>query len=309
MNLVDRSVRGITRRVGPTRVGYLLARWAQRHYAGAWGNEQRDVIAEHWDRGLRMRVDPTHHIGGSIYWRGFHSRRLLQCIDTLLRPDMTMFDVGANQGEVTLYAARRLPRGKVVAFEPVDGNYRRLVNNTQLNDLTNIVAKKYCLGERSGQTPLFVTPEQSYLHRHGWNEGISSMFPTNADATPFGNAEVHRLDDVFPTLGLDRLDVLKIDTEGAELPVVRGGRETILRFRPAIIVEMNEETFRSAGYTAADLSACLCDLSYECFLINRSGQRVKTSDQKLPPLCDALWIPRSASAAANSIASHRCSSA
>jgi FkbM family methyltransferase len=296
MYLVDRSVRGITRRVGPTRVGYLLARWAQKRYAGAWGDGHKDVIADHWDRGLRMRVDPTQHIGGSIYWRGCHSHRLLRCLGKLLTPDMTLFDVGANQGEVTLFAARRLTKGKVVAFEPVDENYRRLLGNAQLNGLTNIVAKQCCLGERAGRTQLFATPDESHLHRHGWNEGVSSMFAADERAVPFGHAEVHRLDDVVPLLALSRLDVLKIDVEGAELAVIRGGRESIARFRPAIIVEINDETFHCAGYTAADLSGELRSLDYDCYVINRSGNREHADGDKLPALGDTLWIPRRAAA-------------
>jgi FkbM family methyltransferase len=291
MNLVDRSVRGITRRVGPTRVGHLLARWAQKHYASAWTSDQQDVIADHWDRGLRMRVDPTHHIGGAIYWRGFHSRRLLCCLDKILRPEMTMFDIGANQGEVSLFAARRLTRGKVFSFEPVDDNYRRLVQNAQLNGLTNITAEKCCLGEQPGQVQLFGTPEQSHLHRHGWNEGVTSMF-ASPEAVPSGKAEVHRLDDLVPRFGLTRLDVLKIDVEGAELAVVRGAQESIARFRPSIIVEMNEETFGLAGYAVSDLSAQLHNLDYQCFMINRSGSHEKVGQQKLPALCDTLWIHR-----------------
>jgi FkbM family methyltransferase len=245
-----------------------------------------------------MRVDPRNHIGGAIYWRGFHSRRILRCLDRLLQPHMTLFDVGANQGEVTLYAARRLSQGRVVAFEPVDDHYRRLANNLQLNGLTNVVACNYCLGDRNGEVQLFATSKESSKHRHGWNEGLASMFADGSQAEPFSTAKVCRLDDVVSDLKINRLDVLKIDVEGGELNVLRGARQSIVRFRPSIIVEMNAETFRSAGYASGDLCSLLQDLKYDGFQINRSGRVGKSRSRQLPDLCDMLWVPRRACAAA-----------
>jgi FkbM family methyltransferase len=218
---------------------------------------------------------------------------------------MTLVDVGANQGEVSLYAARRLSQGRVIAFEPVDENYRRLANNVRLNGLTNVVTCNYCLGDRNGEVQLFAAEKQSSKHRHGWNEGLASMFAVDAQTDSFSTAKICRLDDVLPKLNVDRLDVLKVDVEGAELHVLRGARESITRYRPNIIVEMNAETFKSAGYSVDELSAFLRSLNYDGFQITRSGRTRKDGMQQLPDLCDVLWISRCKGATTSSQASQR----
>lgn len=288
----EQSVHFITRHMGPTPLGSVLSRWARDFYSPRWIEDgRREVIIEHADRGLRMRVDRTHHIGGALYWRGFHSRWLLRCLDRILRPDMTLFDVGANQGEVTLYAARHLPRGKVVAFEPTDDNYQRLISNVQLNNLSNVSTHKYGLGDERGQMQMYAADERSRHHKNGWNEGLASMFAANEQCALLGMAEVYRLDDLFPTLDTERLDVLKIDVEGAERAVLHGAQDTIARFRPWIIMEINANTCRTAGYSTSELCELLRGLGYDGAVIDRSGRGAAPRTADFPELCDTLWTP------------------
>jgi FkbM family methyltransferase len=294
MAIVQKSIRAITHcHVGPTRFGNLLARWAQRHYADSLDvDERHEIIAAHLDRGLRMKVVPSHHIGGAIYWRGAYARRILRCIEPFLSPDAVMVDVGANQGEVSLFAARRLSQGRVIAFEPAPSNYARLLANARLNSLDNIVALDHCLGEQAGSATLFFPDDQSTLHRDGWNEGVSSLFADGSGTQCSCTVAVRRMDDVFDEMALERLDLMKIDVEGAELPVLRGGRETLQRFRPVVVIEMNAETFRLAGYEPSDVYDVFAELDYEGFIVNRAGRPGRTVSADVPDHCDVLWIPR-----------------
>jgi hypothetical protein len=76
--------------------------------------------------------------------------------------------------------------------------------------------------------------------------------------------------------------------------VLRGARECLARCRPAVIVEMNAQTFRTAGYAASDVCTLLRKLGYEGFQIDRSGRRRTADVENLPDLCDMLWMPRAA---------------
>ena len=279
--------------IGPTRVGNALARWAQRRYAGAWSvNGEQDIITQHYDPALRMSVNPNHHIGGAIYWRGSYARRILNCVGQFLRPDMVFADIGANQGEVTVFAARRLMQGTAIAFEPTTENFHRLLANVQLNNLTNVVALDFCLGSETGEVELFAPGSCSHHHRYGWNEGMPSMYAPGPQATTVARVAVRRLDDVLPTLEVGGLDVVKVDVEGAELHVLRGGEDSIRRYRPVIVVEINSETYRAAGYEPFDVCAYLQSLGYDGFELNRAGNRGRRIGQSVSDQCDAVWLPR-----------------
>jgi FkbM family methyltransferase len=250
------------------------------------------VIVDHADRGLQMCVVPNHHIGGAIYWRGWYAHRILHCIDQYLRPDMTLVDVGANQGEVSLFAARRLTQGQVIAFEPIQANYERLQANVRLNGLTNVIAHNCCLGDERGEAALYAPAAFSPDQEIGWNEGTSTMYAADQDVAVCGTAEVHRLDDVLESMAATRFDLLKIDVEGAELPVLRGATESIRRYRPIILLEVNSDTFQAAGYSAEDVCALLRGLGYEGFQLDRMGRAGKAISAIAAPHCDVVWIPR-----------------
>ncbi|RME94536.1 MAG: FkbM family methyltransferase, partial [Bacteroidetes bacterium] len=72
---------------------------------------------------------------------------------------------------------------------------------------------------------------------------------------------------------LDRVDVIKMDIEGAELPALRGSLELIRRFRPELIIELNNATYAAAGYSMQDLVTWLEDQGYDIYQIEGTGLR------------------------------------
>jgi hypothetical protein len=82
---------------------------------------------------------------------------------------------------------------------------------------------------------------------------------------------VKRLDDVFPSLGVNRLDFIKCDVEGSELLVFQGGYETIKKYKPMIFSEMLRKWASKFNYHPNKIISSLKDLGYRCFII-RNGQ-------------------------------------
>jgi hypothetical protein len=71
-----------------------------------------------------------------------------------------------------------------------------------------------------------------------------------------------RDDDVVRELGLTRLDVIKIDTEGAELLIIRGSQETLKRFHPKVIMEVVPHHLANMNSTVEELSSLMTELGY-----------------------------------------------
>ena len=139
----------------------------------------------------------------------------------------TIVDVGANVGTFAVWQALRGAR--VYAFEPNPDCYRRLSKSVVENELTNTIdIFNYAIGQTTGSGVMHVPNNQTAL---------GSVVPR--DTPVFGQAPVVRLtslDLILPALGVEHVDLLKIDTEGAEVDVLHGAVRT-LRTTKRIIVE------------------------------------------------------------------------
>jgi FkbM family methyltransferase len=143
----------------------------------------------------------------------------------ILEPGMTVIDIGAHQGRYALEFARRVgATGFVVAVEPDEKNLKVLARNLELNGVRNIrTVRGACWSRRE---PL------QFLQ--GSTLDVSRVLP--GAGTTDGLIGLP-LDDLVADLALHRVDVIKIDVEGAELDVLAGGQTTLNRFAPRLYVE------------------------------------------------------------------------
>lgn len=180
----------------------------------------------------------------------------------LLRPGLTVLDVGANVGWYTLHIAKRHPTSHVHAFEPIPRTSAQLARNLELNGLSNVTLHSHALGESEGSSTFFCPDAYP---------GAASAVDLEVDsAVSRIDCPVRRLDDVVADLGL-RPDFMKCDVEGAELLVMRGARETIKRCRPIIFCEMLRKWTARFGYTPDATMQLLADEGYGCYHASATG--------------------------------------
>lgn len=245
----------------PLKLVYALSAWCHR---SGFGREQPKQVITNLDGDASLLIDPSRNMGSSIYWTGFHEFRELLFLHHYLKPDMVLVDAGANIGLFTVFAARRVKSGKVIAFEPVPSMARWLDENISLNRLQNVVTVPCGLSDSEGVLPIY---EIASSH-----EGLSTLYPGALQQAAVTEVPVKRLDDLFGSYGTDRLDFIKIDIEGGELPALRGAAACIRNHRPAVMVEINQGTYASAGYTPADVYAFFRSLNYRPYEIGKTGQ-------------------------------------
>ncbi len=167
-----------------------------------------------------------------------------------LPPGGVAFDIGANLGEWTLPLARAAgPGGRVLAFEPNPTVADALARSLRIGGLRQVTLHRAALSDSEGTAPFIVAAGNSGESRIG----------AAADGSEI-QVRTRLLDAVAAEAGLARIDLVKIDVEGHERKVLEGGRATIERFRPALVVEIGHETgedraaladlYESLGYAA-----------------------------------------------------------
>jgi FkbM family methyltransferase len=179
-----------------------------------------------------------------------------------LRPWHTFMDVGANLGYFTVLCAGLAER--VIAFEPAARTRRYCASNIAWNRLTNVELRPCALWSESASLPI-----------------VSDATGVNAVIDPAGVAatgeviQAFSLDEMVRTgdLTLPRLDVIKMDIEGAELAALAGMRETIARFRPTIVMEVNRPMLAAFGRTIDDVWSFFAGVSYEIHVFDHWQER------------------------------------
>jgi FkbM family methyltransferase len=165
-------------------------------------------------------------------------------------------DVGAHIGYDTLKAAHHLgPNGRVVAFEPNPRVVQMLRDSIAASGATNVIVQPIACSDTETTLTLFDST--------GGNSGLTSLAEANAgQANHPVTVPARRLDDVIRELGLSRVDVIKIDVEGAETLVVRGAQETLRRFKPRLVIEVIDSTLTAMGTSVQELESLIWSLGY-----------------------------------------------
>jgi FkbM family methyltransferase len=217
-----------------------------------------------------MELDIHSYMGGSIYWSGYHHINESIYLNKILTSNMVFVDLGANQGEFTLIASKYIKNGKIISFEPVSTNFKRLKKNIELNQIKNVELNQFGLSDKNITLPIYTNPN---ISEGGINEGLSTLFIDGNKNQFEENVELKIFDELyFQTL--ERLDFIKIDIEGSELFALKGMEKSIEKFKPILLIEINNECFKSAGYDANDVSDFLNQFKYKTFKLFR-GKLIK----------------------------------
>lgn len=168
-----------------------------------------------------------------LYYLGFVEQNTFKIIKNLLPVDGVFVDIGANIGIYSCIMANHLgAKGSVIAFEPMPENLEQLYSNIALNQLKNIEVNELALSNRQESFNLYVPS----AHQQGatgctqvWNPG---------DWVSVGTTNATTLDTAFQK---QRLDFIKIDTQGHEFEILQGAKLTIERFQPLLLCEVFEE--------------------------------------------------------------------
>lgn len=210
--------------------------------------------------GYRFTVDRGTLLGWSIHFFGDYEPEVRREIRRLLDRGATAIDAGANVGWHTLLMASIVgPAGRVIAVEPNPTTRARLASAIEANRFSQVTVESRALSDRAGPAGFEAPPAG-----HVW-DGTGRLV---RDAGP--NApQVHcvTLDDLAAEHALDNVALVKIDVEGWELAVLRGGRRMIESSRPVILFEYDPAYVSRCGGSGDELSDLLFGAGYRLFAL------------------------------------------
>ena len=219
-----------------TKQKIRLARAAARLVNGARRGFGAGDNTEVRRDGLNWRLELGEGIDFAIYLLGAFERSTQRQYGRILKPGDVALDIGANIGAHTLPISRLVgTTGYVHAFEPTAFAFAKLEANIARNDqlAERIKANQILLSDGGADTPPAALAASWPLGRRAGGHPLHG----GHDMTTTG-AQVETLDCYMARENVARIDFIKLDVDGNECQVLRGGMQTLQRFRPPIILEL-----------------------------------------------------------------------
>jgi FkbM family methyltransferase len=243
-----------------TRTKIALARVAHRAISAGRSLCGRSDRTEVTRSGIRWSLDLNEGIDFSIYLLGAFERSTVNTLKRLVREGDTVLDIGANIGAHTLFLAQSVGQsGHVFAFEPSDYAFEKLKANLAVNPR---------LRGRVTADQIMLTAEMAQPIK----DGVYASWPLQADGelhpkhlgrrVSTKNAAAETLESYFRRNDIRRVDVIKIDVDGNELPVLQGGLEMLARFQPKIVMEVSPYVHDEENNSFEALIGLLKDCKY-----------------------------------------------
>ncbi|WP_276373181.1 FkbM family methyltransferase [Chryseolinea sp. H1M3-3] len=219
------------------------------------------------------------HIANELFYNNGYEAQEFQLIKALTKKSRYFIDVGSNTGIFSIYSALTNKDLNVVSIEPHPSNYRRLLQNVEINKLTNIKAFPNAAGSTEGTVEFTIPKDLSISTTASSNAAYTKNFH-NIEYTTIAVRQ-KKVDDLLAELPITQRDVIKIDVEYYELEVLKGA-ESILKYkRPLVVIEILEYEILISQFPAmkgkidathADkIFNFLMHLGYYCYSIDQNG--------------------------------------
>ena len=242
-----------------------------RKVAGA--NDSVRVIR----KGLRWELDLSEGIDLAIFAFGQFENETAKALAGIVKPGAIVLDIGANIGAHTLPLARLVgPTGKVYAFEPTQYAFDKLKQNLALNSelINRVVAEQIRLTRPGAYDPGEIYSSWKVVGheaRHHKHLGIAKSSEGAKSVT---------LDEYCQNAGLQKVDFIKLDVDGFEVEVIKGGISTLRQFRPPICMELSPYVLEERETSAEELLSELRGCGYQLVDL-KSRDKVTRQDGRL----------------------------
>ena len=213
--------------------------------------------------GSIMQID-LRNFENKVFFTGLYEPGVMDVLFSIIKPNSTVFDVGANIGFYSINLGRKLKEmsegSKLYAFEPVKNNFQRLEYLIELNKLTDVIIPfNIALGNTQGEISLHLQGKGSTGNAFWIKEDHERSDLPNC------SSNITKLDTFVEENNIEECDLIKVDIEGAELDFLKGGANFINKYRPIILSEFNPYHVQVFGYTFKEISDITSSWGYKLY--------------------------------------------
>jgi FkbM family methyltransferase len=200
-----------------------------------------------------------------MMFEGLYQEDVLECIETLARKGDVVFDVGGHHGLMAVIASKAVgAAGRVITFEPNPVARQFLAESLRINGAENVQIEPIGLHAEEGSFDFYVQEGR----RVSWNSSFVKEFVDAEGTATRVKVRTLTLDSYVRESKL-RPSLVKIDTEGTEMHILLGAKETIEKYRPSLVVEMNAASAHRAKTSIGEMVRFLHAHSYDLFVLKR----------------------------------------
>jgi FkbM family methyltransferase len=224
-------------------------------------------IRVRWFEDLRLDLVLGNDQSRCLYVGGSFEPNEFAFLARFLQPGMRVVDAGANEGFYSVFIARQVgPDGQVLAIEPSPRERARLEHNIAINGLKNVSVISAGLGAQTGRAVLHIADAE----HNGQNTlgGFVYQGVTNAGDLVI---DLKPLDVVVENAAKRKVDLIKMDVEGAEMKVLLGAEQVLRESAPVILFELLDEALRAQASSANEVLEFLRNKEYRILKFDGNG--------------------------------------
>ncbi len=240
---------------------------------------------------LRMRTNQTSYLTQLLFWNGYKDFEYSEIFEKISKRAELFLDIGANIGYYSLLAAKSNPKIKAYAFEPALGPKYFLNENIIINGFKkNITPVDLAISNQTGVIDFYEVAnlKYQYLKFNLAGEGNAGTKKTSRNFVK-NTVKATSLSSFISSKNLQKIDLIKIDTEGTEFDILNSGKAEIKTHEPIVICETLFNTIES------DLEDFFNSLDYLFFNHTTHGlKRVKTLNRATDDgIRNCFFVPNS----------------
>jgi len=208
---------------------------------------------------MRLNLANKEHLHMWLY--GTHDERYeISMVEKLVREGDICWDIGANIGFYTLFLSKLAgPSGRVFSIEPAERTFQHLVENISLNNVNNVKTLKLGIGDSDKEAVL-------YCNNPEFGEGTASLKFQDGNSSE-ESVTIASIDNLITKEVMSKPDFIKIDVEGFQCEVFKGGVNYFTQYAPLILAELKEKD-REEMVIAEKL---IRDMGFDIFEIYKNG--------------------------------------
>ncbi len=230
------------------------------------------VVKEITLKKFKIIANINEDVGRQLYLFGSFEKVEIEYFSKIIKQGDICFDVGGNIGYFSIEFSKLIGDGEVHVFEPIKSNVQMIEASISLNGLSNVIVNESAVGNENGFVKFSVSEDSAFSSIH--DTGRKPL----AEIT---EVKIVKLDTYFIEKKLSRIDILKIDVEGAEQLVVTGA-EAILtdpNKRPRVVlIELYDLNLKGFGASRNEIINIMRNYGYSPFVISKNSELVELNE-------------------------------